>query len=95
MTGCQIRDLSIRSIHVAEEARRSGPARVIKSAGYEVDPLTQLHFVPSDVSSGSEMQPLFNDFIGTGKQRGRYGEAERVGSFKVDDCLERGRLVDG
>jgi hypothetical protein len=39
------------------------------------------------------MRLLFDDLVGAGEDRWRHGEAERLGSFEVDDQLERRRLL--
>src|SRR6266851_2194209 len=41
-----------------------------------------------------QVAPLFDHLVGDGEQRLRYGEAERSGSFEVDDQLELGLLLN-
>src|SRR5712664_394815 len=36
----------------------------------------------------------FNDLVGAGEDRGRDGEAERLGGVEIDDQLEPSRLLD-
>jgi hypothetical protein len=36
----------------------------------------------------------FDYLVGTGEQRLRHGEAERLGGIEVDDQLELGRLLN-
>jgi hypothetical protein len=43
----------------------------------------------------SRLAISFDHFIGAGKQRRRDDEAKCLGSLKVDDQLELGRLLDG
>ena len=38
---------------------------------------------------------LFDHLVGTREQRGRYGEAERLGSSEIENELELGRLLHG
>src|SRR5262245_6252352 len=45
-------------------------------------------------ASASAEVPSFEHLIRPRQQRGRDGEAEGLGRFKVDDELERGRLFD-
>ena len=37
---------------------------------------------------------LFNHLVGAGEQRGRHGEAKRLGGLEVDYNLELGRRLD-
>jgi hypothetical protein len=52
----------------------------------------------STLSSGSATRvrssTLFDHLVGAGEQRGRDGEAERLGGRQVDYEIERGRLLD-
>jgi hypothetical protein len=37
---------------------------------------------------------LFDDLVGAGEDRGRHGQAERLGGLEIDDQLECGWLLD-
>jgi hypothetical protein len=41
------------------------------------------------------MRLLFDDLVGAGEDRGRHGEAERLGGLEIDDQLKGRRLLDG
>ena len=41
------------------------------------------------------MRHLFDHLVGTGEQRGRHSEAERLGGLEVDHQLEFGRALHG
>ena len=42
----------------------------------------------------SSIGPLLDDLVGAGEDRGRHGEAKRLGGLEVDHQLECGRLLD-
>lgn len=44
--------------------------------------------------AGRRTALLFDDFVGAGEQSGRDGDAERLGSFKIDNEFEFFRLLD-
>src|SRR5271166_659736 len=46
------------------------------------------------LSRAQQTASLFDHFVGTGKQRQRHGEAERLGGLEIDGKLELGRQLD-
>ena len=47
-----------------------------------------VRFVPK-----ADIPPLFDHLVGAGEQRGRHGEAERLGSLEVDHQFVLGRSL--
>jgi len=44
--------------------------------------------------AAQQTAPLFDDLVGAQQDRGRQGQAEKLGGLKIDDHFELGRLLD-
>src|SRR6476659_6075035 len=56
--------------------------------------LTWAGLAPADRASFAWRLPSFDDLVGAGEQGWRNFESERLGSLKIDNKLELGRLHD-
>ena len=81
----QSRLAHVRSGSLADMATLIGDVRYTPKSGHGSERV-DVRFVPI-----ADITPLFNHLVGTGEQRRRHGEAERLGGPEVDHQVVSGR----